>query len=163
MLVCSSKAELQCIIALNRRKFGSVEIYLGEWMKEAGRSEVMLDLGAAWLWVRGIPFHLRSKELYRNIGDLCGGYIGSDESLAAVRIKVRTTGVIPEEIPICFREEVFPIRILLETPNPLSKSGKNPPSPVCGRQKERWWLSGRRGWGRPLKTFRVPPASVFIR
>ncbi|CAN0913541.1 hypothetical protein LINGRAHAP2_LOCUS27996 [Linum grandiflorum] len=65
----------------------------------------MAEIGSVWIRVRGIPLHLRSKELYQSIGVVCGGFISSDEgtSLAAVRIKVRSSGTIPDEIPMCYR------------------------------------------------------------
>ncbi|CAN0862012.1 hypothetical protein LINGRAHAP2_LOCUS8364 [Linum grandiflorum] len=113
MLVCSSVPEARRVLALERKSFNSVEIQMDRWIEEAGRLDVMANFEVAWIRVRGIPLHLRSKQLYESIGDFCGGFLGSDEgtSLSHVRIKVRTTTTISDEIPLCFELDVYPIRV----------------------------------------------------
>ncbi|CAN0912617.1 hypothetical protein LINGRAPRIM_LOCUS576 [Linum grandiflorum] len=98
------------------RNFNGIQIQMDCWIKQAGRSSVMADKEIAWIRARGIPLHLRSKELFRSIGDFCGGFLCSDDGpgLAAVRIKVKASGIIPEEVPLCFRAKVFPIRMEVE-------------------------------------------------
>ncbi|CAN0885609.1 hypothetical protein LINGRAHAP2_LOCUS15164 [Linum grandiflorum] len=73
----------------------------------------------------GIPLHLRSKDLFRSVGNFCGQFLCSDEgrNLDYVRIKIRAKAVIPEEIPLWHGEMVFPIRISLEAPAPVSAGG----------------------------------------
>ncbi|CAN0919151.1 hypothetical protein LINGRAHAP2_LOCUS31285, partial [Linum grandiflorum] len=127
LLVCASEEEAHCVIHLDRRRFNGVEVQLDIWIKEAGRSSVMENQEVAWIRTRGIPLHLRSKDLYRWLGALCAGFLCSDENstLAYVRIniKVKPDALIPDEIPVRFGKEIFPVRIDLETPSPLSKSG----------------------------------------
>ncbi|CAN0903419.1 hypothetical protein LINGRAHAP2_LOCUS22545, partial [Linum grandiflorum] len=108
--------DAQRILFQDKRRFNGIDNLLGYWIKDAGRSVVMSEFEVAWIRVRGIPLHLRSKEFYRRIIEWCGGFIRSDESanLAWVRIKVKATGDIPEEIPLCCGEEVFSVGIEID-------------------------------------------------
>ncbi|CAN0922512.1 Transposon TX1 uncharacterized 149 kDa protein [Linum grandiflorum] len=114
LMVCSSKAEVDRIIALKRWRFGNMFLLMDKWITEAGRSRVLLDSEVAWITIQGIPIHLKSKELLLSIGDFCGGFICSEEtqSLSSARIKIKLNGVIPEEIPICFGGLCFPVSVL---------------------------------------------------
>ncbi|CAN1189489.1 hypothetical protein LINPERPRIM_LOCUS24511 [Linum perenne] len=78
LLECESLEAVRRVIALNRCRFGSVRIFLDNWTAGAGRSSCLEDQGLEWVVVRGIPLHLRSEELFRRIGELCGGFVEFD-------------------------------------------------------------------------------------
>ncbi|CAN0926378.1 hypothetical protein LINGRAHAP2_LOCUS35308 [Linum grandiflorum] len=125
LLVCPSADEVQRILHLNRCRFKNIDIQMDVWIEDAGRSSVMSKLEVAWIRVRGIPLHLRSKDLYRCIGDFCGGFICSEEGVdfTFVRIKIKASDVIPEEVLLSSSSKIFPVRVELETPRPLAASG----------------------------------------
>ncbi|CAN0919589.1 hypothetical protein LINGRAHAP2_LOCUS31546 [Linum grandiflorum] len=93
-----------------------------------------MDRDVLWLIVRGITLHLRSIELFRTIGAFCGKFLCFDEgkNLDVVRIKIKVSGIVPEEVPLCHGTMVFPVRVFLESPSPVSDSG-----PECS--VGRWW------------------------
>ncbi|CAN0883781.1 hypothetical protein LINGRAHAP2_LOCUS14636 [Linum grandiflorum] len=125
MLVCDSEAEVERILLLNRCKFNNIGILMDGWIKDAGRSNVCLESEVGWIMVRCIPLHLRSEELFTSIGNFCGEFICYNEgrNLDSVRIKIQMTGVVPEEVPLCHGAEVYPIRVVLEAPTPVSAGG----------------------------------------
>ncbi|CAN1173962.1 hypothetical protein LINPERHAP2_LOCUS30995 [Linum perenne] len=125
MLVCSSVSEVERILALKRWRFKDWDIFMDVWTKAAGRSRVLEDSNTAWVVVRGIPLHLRSMELFRQIGDYCGGFISAEDgvSLSSIRLKVTGGSLIPDELPIRHGSEIFPVRIEAEAPSPLSAHG----------------------------------------
>ncbi|CAN1218227.1 hypothetical protein LINPERPRIM_LOCUS1273 [Linum perenne] len=65
LLECASSAEASKILVLRRQRFGSFEVFLYAWIKEAGRSDVLWVSDNTWVVVRGIPLHLRSSTLAR--------------------------------------------------------------------------------------------------
>ncbi|CAN1837356.1 hypothetical protein LINPERHAP1_LOCUS35074 [Linum perenne] len=93
--------------------FEGLPLLLDKWIPSAGRSNVLVNEDVVWVTGRGIPLHLRSTDLFRQLGDACGQFLGFEngDSLSSVRLKVRLTGVLPEEVPICFEDMVFPISI----------------------------------------------------
>ncbi|CAN1188786.1 hypothetical protein LINPERHAP2_LOCUS39535 [Linum perenne] len=125
MLPVSSKSIASKIMALKRWKFKNWDIFMDFWTETAGRSKYLESTNEAWVVASGIPLHLRSMDLFRQIGELCGGFIGAEDgvSLSTIRIKIERGAVIPVEIPVCFREEVFPVRIEVEARSPLSLHG----------------------------------------
>ncbi|CAN0885097.1 hypothetical protein LINGRAHAP2_LOCUS15022 [Linum grandiflorum] len=78
MLECVSKVEVNRILALGRWSFDDIVIQLDIWIKEVGRSNVLLDSDVAWIIVCGIPLHLRSIDLFWQMGNICGGFLGSE-------------------------------------------------------------------------------------
>ncbi|CAN1334943.1 Blue copper protein 1b [Linum perenne] len=125
MLSVSSLEVVQRILALKRWKFKDWDILMDVWTEAAGRSRWLDKSKEGWVVVRGIPLHLRSMELFREIGDLCGGFIGAEDGLSfsTIRIKIKKGALIPEELPICFGHSVFPVSIEAEAPIPLSVHG----------------------------------------
>ncbi|CAN1158043.1 hypothetical protein LINPERHAP2_LOCUS21910 [Linum perenne] len=112
-LACGSILEVNRILAHKRWSFGDVRIQMDTWIKMAGRSNVTLESGFAWVTARGIPLHLRSPDLFRQLGDFCGGFLCAEDglNLSSIRLKVKVGGVIPDEVPLCHGCEVFPIRL----------------------------------------------------
>ncbi|CAN1188715.1 hypothetical protein LINPERHAP2_LOCUS39497 [Linum perenne] len=129
------------IIALRRWMFGEVQVKLDSWIPEAGRSNVLSKEEKVWITVRGIPLHLRSKELFKQLGDICGTFLEFDsgDSLSSVRLGIQLKGVIPEEIPILHGNQIFPVRVEVESV--VSKSGNGESSGL---------LKGWRGKGKEV-------------
>ncbi|CAN1802168.1 hypothetical protein LINPERHAP1_LOCUS23260 [Linum perenne] len=125
LLVCVSVSEVKRILALKRWQFGEITILMDRWIVAAGRSAVMMDNKSGWVLVRGIPLHIRSKELFKLLGDKCGGFIRAEDvtSLNSIRIKIKLGSEIPEEILIRFGSDIFPLRIELEGVSSISPFG----------------------------------------
>ncbi|CAN1768371.1 hypothetical protein LINPERHAP1_LOCUS10605 [Linum perenne] len=113
LLFCDSKAKVDRITSLNRNSFGDVPILLDKWIPDAGRSKVLAGDNILWLTIRGIPVHLRSSDLFRQIGSECGVFLGFEtcNSLSSVRIKIRRVGDIPDSLPIFFENSVFRVEV----------------------------------------------------
>ncbi|CAN1758191.1 hypothetical protein LINPERHAP1_LOCUS6740, partial [Linum perenne] len=129
LVECSSAKEVNRAVSLGRWRFQGFTILLDVWIKEAGRSSVLLDFDVAWVVVRGIPLHLRSTELFRSLGEACGGFVshsgGADLSL--IRIKIKLRGAVPAEIPLVAGSNIFPVKVDLEEISPI-------PAPVLDRK-----------------------------
>ncbi|CAN1189146.1 hypothetical protein LINPERHAP2_LOCUS39720 [Linum perenne] len=110
LLECSSQEEVSRICSLRRCQYGSSRILLDVWTSIAGCTSVLGQQKLVWVQVQGIPLHLRSEDLFRKIGELCGGFINFDERLCdwnAVRIKVVNSSDRPESFMLKFRDESF--------------------------------------------------------
>ncbi|CAN1842824.1 hypothetical protein LINPERHAP1_LOCUS36954 [Linum perenne] len=117
LLYCDSKAKVDRILALNRRSFGDIPIFLDKWIPEAGCSKLLRKEGIVWITIRGIPIHLRSTDLFRQIGMSCGDYLGFEacSSLSSIRLKIRYVRSLPEVIPLHFEGKVFPVEVNLDS------------------------------------------------
>ncbi|CAN1179378.1 hypothetical protein LINPERHAP2_LOCUS34158 [Linum perenne] len=96
MMFCDSKVKVERILSLNRRSFGNVQLLIDKWIPEAGRSKVLLNDNELWVLINGIPLHLRSADLFRQLGLVCGEFLGFEErsSLSSVRIKIKPKGSV---------------------------------------------------------------------
>ncbi|CAN1826151.1 hypothetical protein LINPERHAP1_LOCUS31426 [Linum perenne] len=112
-MFCDSKDKVDRILALNRCSFGNIVLQIDKWIPEAGRSKVLLDSEVVWITTRGIPLHLRSADLFRQLGEVCGVFLEFEESpsLSSVRLKIKLKGSLPEEIPVRFGDKVLSISI----------------------------------------------------
>ncbi|CAN0920481.1 hypothetical protein LINGRAHAP2_LOCUS32067 [Linum grandiflorum] len=114
LLECSSEEEVDRVLSLDKRSFGSSKIFMDKWVKNAGRTEVLKNQGLAWILVGGIPLHLLSSDLFMKIGDRCGGFVEANSSsclFGSVRIKVKKSGVLPSRLSLQFNEEVYVVTI----------------------------------------------------
>ncbi|CAN1805383.1 hypothetical protein LINPERHAP1_LOCUS24254 [Linum perenne] len=114
LLHCDSSAQLEHILSSDRWCFNQILLQLDKWIPEAGRSGVLLTEDVVWVTIRGIPLHLRSQELFRQLGEICGHYLGfeSGDTLSSIRIRLRLKGDIPTEIPINHGNLSFPVRVV---------------------------------------------------
>ncbi|CAN1132747.1 hypothetical protein LINPERPRIM_LOCUS30244 [Linum perenne] len=74
MVDCESNEAVCRVLALDRCLFGATRVFFDRWTEGAGRSACLENQGLAWILVKGIPLHLRSMELFRSLGDCCGGF-----------------------------------------------------------------------------------------
>ncbi|CAN1122950.1 hypothetical protein LINPERHAP2_LOCUS1589, partial [Linum perenne] len=113
LLFCDSKDKVDCIFSLNRYSFGDIVIQLDNWIPEAGRSRVLAGEKVTWVTIRGIPIHLRSSDLFRQLGSACGIYLGFEvcSSLSSVRLKIRRVGSLSEVVTLYFEGRNFPIQV----------------------------------------------------
>ncbi|CAN1256285.1 hypothetical protein LINPERPRIM_LOCUS9272 [Linum perenne] len=125
LLVCASAVEVRRVLALKRWTFGDFNILMDRWIADAGRSSVLLEDRVGWVIARGFPLHLRSTDLFKSVGDRCGGFLKAEQgsSLSSVRLKIKLGQSIPEEILLRFGSDIFPIRIDSEGLAPVSPSG----------------------------------------
>ncbi|CAN0920822.1 hypothetical protein LINGRAHAP2_LOCUS32273 [Linum grandiflorum] len=140
MLECSSSTEAGRILSLNRRKFGDVIILMDILIPNAARSSVLLESEVSWVVVRGLPLHLRSSELFGQIGNFCGGFLDSEEGndLNSVRIKIQSKGTIPEIVNLLFKERIFPVSVHVEEADAV------PPCRTIAPFKRIWKAKGKK-------------------
>ncbi|CAN0912336.1 hypothetical protein LINGRAPRIM_LOCUS733 [Linum grandiflorum] len=150
MLVCSSASEVQRILALNCRKFGNITILMERWISVASRSSILSDSEVTWVVIRGIPLHLRSVELFEQLGNVCGGFLEWEEghTLNFVRLKVQIRDTLPEVINLAFGGTIFPVSVLAE------ESAVVPPCQSISSFKRMWISKGK-------KKVWVPSSATF--
>ncbi|CAN0917890.1 hypothetical protein LINGRAHAP2_LOCUS30568 [Linum grandiflorum] len=113
---CLSFEEKKRIMGLKNRNFESFLILTDDWIPEVGQSNVLAQRRMCWLQV-GIPIHLRSKELFKAISDLCGNFL---ESYVAnwfqdgVLLKVFIKDSIPDEVIIRYKFQLFSVSVVVE-------------------------------------------------
>ncbi|CAN0928336.1 hypothetical protein LINGRAHAP2_LOCUS36431 [Linum grandiflorum] len=117
MIKLLSKDDVSRIINLDRWSFNSRRIAADAWCSSAGRSRVEASSKIVWLKVEGLPLHLRSPALFRDLGDLCGGFLEFKEegcTWNSVRLKVKHSSSIPQIILLRFKDESFPVSVSAE-------------------------------------------------
>ncbi|CAN0928361.1 hypothetical protein LINGRAHAP2_LOCUS36450 [Linum grandiflorum] len=113
-----SKEDVERVLKLGRWQFRDWSIQAGEWLPFAGRSKVTEESGMVWIRLEGIPVHVRSDDLFRQLGDFCGRFVETSEegcSWNAIRIKVRQLGVIPCIVPVEFEGKCYPVKVTVES------------------------------------------------
>ncbi|CAN0915644.1 hypothetical protein LINGRAHAP2_LOCUS29238 [Linum grandiflorum] len=117
LLQLSSEEEVGRVLRLGRWGFRDRNIEADRWFPFAGRSRVSVDRGVVWLRVDGIPVHLRSLSLFKQVGEYCGGFLDSEESGCSwnsIRVKIRQVGVIPSCVPIKRGDEFYILQVTVE-------------------------------------------------
>ncbi|CAN1127455.1 hypothetical protein LINPERHAP2_LOCUS4047 [Linum perenne] len=131
LMSCGSKSKVDRILSVNRRSFFGTTITLDKWIPGAGCSAVLAKDKVLWITASGIPIHLRSSDLIRHLGTVCGDFLDFEacSSLSSVRIKIRLLGRLPETIPIKFEQVSFEVRITPDsTPADFVFVDPQPPS-----------------------------------
>ncbi|CAN1725951.1 hypothetical protein LINPERHAP1_LOCUS297 [Linum perenne] len=116
MLVCSGQDEVERIMNLDRWGFPNHRIVADKWLAEAGISEVCRRRGVVWVLVRGIPIHLRSEAVLREIANCFGPSAVCDAFGCNLNeIRIRTKGVVdfPKGLEIKFREVSFWLPVII--------------------------------------------------
>ncbi|CAN1178336.1 hypothetical protein LINPERHAP2_LOCUS33614 [Linum perenne] len=123
MLECRSSDEVERIRSLRRVLYGSSKIFLDKWTEMAGCTEVLQSQRLEWVVASGIPLHLRSVDLFKRLGYLCGGYVDHDSSCCsfnAIRVKVKSSATIPRSISVSYHGRSFPVSIYRESAESLA-------------------------------------------
>ncbi|CAN0920115.1 hypothetical protein LINGRAHAP2_LOCUS31847 [Linum grandiflorum] len=113
-----SKEDVERVLKLGRWQFRDRSIHAGEWLPFAGRSKVTEESGMVWIRLEGILVHVRSDDLFRQLGDFCGRFVETSEvgcSWNAIRIKVRQLGVIPCIVLVEFEGKCYPVKVTMES------------------------------------------------
>ncbi|RVW23507.1 hypothetical protein CK203_090737 [Vitis vinifera] len=93
--------EAERVLARGLRNFKENVIVLERWNPEVGCLCKEPIAKEVWVRVIGLPLHLRSMEVFKRIGDECGGFIAADKSpsheMQWARILVVPAGSFSEE------------------------------------------------------------------
>ncbi|CAN0921492.1 hypothetical protein LINGRAHAP2_LOCUS32622 [Linum grandiflorum] len=114
LLKFSNKRDVERVRRLGRWVFRGRRIEADGWLPFAGRSSVATERGVVWLRFDGIPVHLRSTSLFKELGEFCGRFEEFSDvgcSLNSVQVKVKQVGPIPAEIPLFFKDSCFAIQV----------------------------------------------------
>lgn len=76
-----------------------------------------------WVAVKGLPFHLWTQDVLKQIGDLCGGWVETDKNtmnftdLREARIWVRRTEAasIPTQVEVRDRGQIYGVRVVAKS------------------------------------------------
>ncbi|CAN0903375.1 hypothetical protein LINGRAHAP2_LOCUS22517 [Linum grandiflorum] len=147
MVKFPSKGDITRIMNLNRWNFRDITIAADGWCYMAGRTSLEARSGIFWLKMEGIPLHLRFSSLFTKLGNYCGSFLDFNVdgcSWNSVRVKVKTSGVIPRQIPINLKGECFNVRVVVEDDHDLVEGWKGAGANVYARISD-----GKKGSGRP--------------
>ncbi|CAN1342896.1 hypothetical protein LINPERPRIM_LOCUS39609 [Linum perenne] len=157
LIECESEESVNRIIQRGSWVFRGARLEVSKWFPEAGRSNLVRRQGARWILVFGVPVHLRSEVVFREIGKLCGGFLFCEETgFSAVRMKVKDEGVCPRSLFLESGKSKFMVTVM-EEPACSSEVAKGkmpvivaPSVPTWGRMEK-----GESSWKRearvPLK------------
>ncbi|KAI8026314.1 hypothetical protein LOK49_LG02G00100 [Camellia lanceoleosa] len=97
----------QYVLFIFSSQVDATKILAGDWLVEARRCRALIgghgkdithsQRQSCWIQVLGLPLHLRGEQVFRAIGDRCGGFMEVDRRsllegpLGCARIKVRRT------------------------------------------------------------------------
>ena len=93
---CLSEAER--VLSRGKRRVKDNVLFLEKWHPEVGCFGNEVKAKEAWVRVVGLPLHLWSREVFKLIGDGCGGLITVDEKMVSManlqwaRLLVRVVG-----------------------------------------------------------------------
>ncbi|CAN0876560.1 hypothetical protein LINGRAHAP2_LOCUS11376 [Linum grandiflorum] len=137
LLKLPGKADVDRIMNLGRWSFRGMKIEADIWLPCAGRLSVVADKGIVWLRLDGILLHLRSTDLFREMGNVCGRFLEFNEgcSLNVIRLKVSRAGVIPCRISVVLEETRFPIHVVVESGRCFTEGWRGRGSEVFIRTK----------------------------
>ncbi|CAL1376937.1 unnamed protein product [Linum trigynum] len=79
MLASPSLQEVIRMQSCRRTTFREYNIIVWFWKEDVGRCFAP-QKGLTWIMAIGIPHHLRSLDVYKKIGELCGGFIDINRS-----------------------------------------------------------------------------------
>ncbi|CAN1251583.1 hypothetical protein LINPERPRIM_LOCUS7762 [Linum perenne] len=116
-LVCSSENEVERIISLRRWDPPGFRVKADKWMTGSGTSDVEGGRGWKWVTVKGIPLHLRSEAVFRDIASCFGNGAVCSElgcKLNEVRVRVHISSEIPKGLWLQFREGRFWVSVFTE-------------------------------------------------
>ena len=75
----NSPEKAKWVYESGRRRFRGGVLQLEWWSPESGCIRSKGSVQEAWIRVVGLPLHLWTTEIFRKIGDVCGGFVAVDE------------------------------------------------------------------------------------
>ncbi|RVW54460.1 hypothetical protein CK203_068313 [Vitis vinifera] len=94
-----NKWEADMVLLRGSRRFKDREFLLQRWGPIVGCTWKESHAKEVWVRVVGLPLHLWSREVFKHIGDCCGGFVAVDEETALfsqlqwARILVKDSGM----------------------------------------------------------------------
>ena len=79
LLEFKSPEKAKRVFESGRRSFNGGVLQLDWWSPESGCIRSKGSVQEAWIRVVGLPLHLWTTEIFRKIGDECGGFVAVDE------------------------------------------------------------------------------------
>ena len=74
------RMEAEMVLVRGSRRFNERLLSLERWQHETGCEVKKGSCKEAWVRVLGLPLHLWSLEVFKKVGDCCGGFIAVDEA-----------------------------------------------------------------------------------
>ncbi|CAN1152263.1 hypothetical protein LINPERPRIM_LOCUS28824 [Linum perenne] len=112
---CGSEEAVDKIVNKGDWFFRGANVEVRRWFPAAGRLNLLGLQGVGWVQVFGVPVHARSEDVFREIGDVCGGFIqGQNTRFSAIRLKVRLGSPVPDSITLNILGVDFELKILVE-------------------------------------------------
>lgn len=118
LFVLPTRSEAEMLLR-QRWTIGGRDLDLEWWSPLAlyASGQTSSSMKGVWLQLAGLPLHLRGKEIYRQIGEQCGGYVAVDESsadLAYVRLCVRSSEHTPSRVSVQWGSWYFSVPVWVE-------------------------------------------------
>ncbi|GMP54084.1 hypothetical protein CsSME_00019354 [Camellia sinensis var. sinensis] len=106
LFVFPNRSEAEATVC-RRWSVGGRDLLLEWWSPLAMSISGKLSSPEENVWIRvvGLPVHLRGEDVYRAIGDRCGGFVEADESsvdLGGIRLRARRSEHIPSRVSVCW-------------------------------------------------------------
>ncbi|CAN1176796.1 hypothetical protein LINPERPRIM_LOCUS3859 [Linum perenne] len=112
---CRTEETAEKVVSRGDWFFRGAKVEVRKWFPAAGRLDLLQSQGVRWILIFGIPVHVRSDSVFRDIGDACGGFVaGQDSGFSAVRLKVRAGSPVPDSLSIKMKELTFEIKVMVE-------------------------------------------------
>ena len=116
-------SEAERVLLRGKRRVKDNVLFLGKWHPEVGCFCNGANANEAWVRVVGLPLHLWSREVFKLIGDGCGGLIAVDENtdfmaeLQWARLLVKVVGRdLPTFVQLVVGSGCFSVQLWWETP-----------------------------------------------
>ena len=77
-----NKWEVDMVLLRGSRRFKNKEFILQRWGPEVGCTWKESHAKEVWVRIVGLPIHLWSREVFKRIGECCGGFVVVDEETA---------------------------------------------------------------------------------
>ncbi|RVW42422.1 hypothetical protein CK203_070908 [Vitis vinifera] len=121
LLEFEDEGEAERVLNRGTRRFKDRLLHLERWNEEAGCLQVGSQTKEVWVRVVGLPLHCWSEEMFKSIGDCCGGLVEVDEDtknlsqLQWARILVKNGGnFFPGTLNLVVKSFCYAVRLWWE-------------------------------------------------
>lgn len=121
LLEFEDEGEAERVLNRGTRRFKDRLLHLERWNEEAGCLRDGNQTKEVWVRVVGLPLHCWSEEMFKSIGDCCGGLVGVDEAtknlsqLQWARILVKNNGnFFPGTLNLVVKSFCYAVRLWWE-------------------------------------------------